>query len=93
MATNYYNFTAISTNTTTSIVSTSSVVLLHAVILPKASAGTITFNDVTGSPVTYFTLPASTVGTTLYFDDIVLKNGLSVITASADNVIVVWKQG
>ncbi len=89
----YYSNTVISTATTTSIVATSDLVVLHAIILPKNSAGTITFEDVTGSPVTYFVLPAATVAGTYMFSDIVFPNGLKVVTSSSDNVIVVWKQG
>ncbi len=89
----YYSNTVISTATTTTIVSTADLVVLSKIILPKTTVGAVTFEDITGTPVVYFTLPAATVAGTLDFTDIVLPNGLKVVTASADNVIVVWKQG
>lgn len=77
----------IATATTTNIVAANKNLKIHSVVVPKATAGTVTFNDRTGSPVTYFTFPASTVGATYIFDS-VFPNGLSVITASADIIIV-----
>ena len=79
-----FNPTYISTNTTTAIEANSRVIKLHTVVIPKATAGTVTFQDKAGT--TYFVLPAASIGTLIF--DVNLPNGLSVVTASADTIIV-----
>jgi len=81
-----YTTTTISTSTTTTVYATGNF-FLHTIVLPKATSGAVTFEDVAGSPVTYFVLPSATVAGTLIFDSI-FPNGLKVVTAAADTVII-----
>jgi hypothetical protein len=81
----------ISTNTTTNLAAAGRNSRVHTVILPKNSTGTVTFQDKTGSPVTQFVLPTSTVAGT-YILDVVFGNGLDVVTSAADTVIVTYYQ-
>lgn len=81
-----YQLTAITTQTTTTIVSDSRNVTIHTVNCPKATTGTVTFNDITGSPVTYFVLPIGSIGS--FVLDISCGNGLKVVTSAADTVLV-----
>lgn len=87
----YYEKTQITTNTTTSIVATADLVVLHTVIIPVTTTGTVSFQDISGN--VYFTLPVATVAGTYSFTDVPLKQGLKVVTSAADNVILTWKQG
>lgn len=84
------NITYIATQTTTVIEATSKKLFLHTVTVPIASTGTITFEDVAGSPVTYFVLPIGSVGTFTF--DCALANGLKVVTSAADKLVVNWMQ-
>lgn len=81
----FYTTKAISTQTTTSVV-TGGNVHIHTIVCPKATTGTVTFNDVAGSPATYFVLPIGSIGT--FIMDAVYPNGLSVITSAGDNVLI-----
>ena len=83
---NAYTSKVISTATTTSVY-TSGNWFLHTLVIPKTTVGAITFEDVAGSPATYFVLPAATVAGSYRFDS-VFPNGLQVVTASADNIII-----
>jgi hypothetical protein len=87
----FNNYTSITTQTTTTVVSTSDLVYLHSIIAPKASGGTITLTDVASSPATYMVLPIGTIGTMLF--DIVLPNGLKVVTSAGDTVLLTWSRG
>ena len=78
-----FNATAISTATTTNIETNSRQIKLHTVICPKATTGTVTFNDKAGT--TYFVLPIGSIGTFIF--DINLPNGLSIVTSAGDTVI------
>lgn len=80
-----YTLKYIATQTTTSV-QTSGNIFIHTITCPIATTGTVTFNDVTGSPVTYFVLPIGSIGC-FTLDDI-LPNGLSVITSAADKVLI-----
>lgn len=81
-----YNPTYISSSTTTTVYSSGNV-FIHTVVLPKSNSGDITFEDVAGSPATYFVIPASSAAGTYIFDSI-FPNGLKVVTAASDKVIV-----
>lgn len=81
----FYKTTAVATQTTTLVVAASNV-HIHTVVCPKATTGTVTFNDVAGSPNTYFVLPIGSIGT--FILDSVFPNGLSVITSAADTVLI-----
>lgn len=82
-----FQYKAISTNTTT-VFAASGNITVHTVCFPKATAGTVTFQD--AAAAAYITFPASTVAGTYRLDS-VFGNGLSVVTASADNVVVTYK--
>lgn len=85
-----YQLTAISTQTTTTIVSAGVNMTLFSVVCPKATSGTVTLTDVAGSPTTYLVLPIGSIGTFLY--KCIIPNGLKVVTSAADTVFVNWKQ-
>ncbi len=70
---------------TTTVAAASGVVVLHTVIIPKTTGGTITFQDKAGTA--YFVFPASTIAGSYMFD-VALGNGLSIVTASGDTLIV-----
>ncbi len=80
---------AISTQTTTNVLTTANNITLHTVTCPKATTGTITFEDITGSPVTYFVLPVGSIGS--FRLDVTLSNGLKVVTAAADTVLISYQ--
>ncbi len=75
----------ISTSATTHVY-TSGNLFLHTVICPIATTGTVTFQDIAQSPVTYFVLPIGSIGCFIF--DSVLPNGLDVVTSAADKVII-----
>ncbi len=85
MVQNQYQLTYISTATTTTIQSAGNITI-HTITCPIATTGTVTFNDVTGSPVTYFVLPIGSIGS--FRLDSICANGLKVVTSAADKVIV-----
>ncbi len=76
--------TYIHTQTTTHVV-TAGEVTVHTVVIPKTTGGTITFQDIAGTA--YFVFPSSTVAGS-YLLDGVCGNGLDVVTASADTLII-----
>ena len=86
----FNNLTAISSQTTTNIVTGTNLLHLHTVICPKATTGTVTFRD-TITPTNYFVLPIGSIGTFIF--DSVLSSGLDVVTSAADNVLINWRQG
>lgn len=83
-----YQLSYINTQTTTTIAASGNV-RLHTVNCPKATAGVITFEDITGSPVIYFTLPIGSIG--CFILDASAPNGLKIVTASADIVITTYQ--
>lgn len=85
MVQNQYQLTYISSATTTTIASAGNI-SIHTVTCPIATTGTVTFTDVTGSPVTYFVLPIGSIGS--FKLDSICGNGLKVVTSAADKVIV-----
>ncbi len=78
--------TYIHTQTTTHI-ATSGSVTVHTVVIPKTTSGSITFQSVAATPVTYFVLPASTIAGSYKFDG-VCGNGLDVVTGAGDVAII-----
>ncbi len=76
------SFKYIHTATTTAI--TTGNTFLYTIVVPVASAGTITVEQADGTD--YFVLPAGTVGTLKF--KCMLPSGLQIITASGDTVIV-----
>ncbi len=83
-----YSITNIATQTTTHIAAIGQAVIVHSVVLPVTNAGTITFQSLAATPVVYFVLPASTLAQTMVLD-VVCGNGLDVVTASGDKVMVI----
>lgn len=81
----FNDFKYINTGATTPVQKAGNV-RLYSVVCPKATTGTVTFNDLATSPNTYFVLPIGSIGTFLF--RCVLPNGLSVITSAADTVII-----
>lgn len=77
----------ISTNTTTNLAVAGRNCKIHSISIPKNTTGTVTFRDKTGTPVTQFVLPASTVAG-CYIIDAVFGNGLDVVTSASDTVII-----
>lgn len=64
---------------------------LHSVNIPKATVGTLSFQDVSGN--VYFAMPTGTVANT-YIYDCVLNNGLQIVaTSAADQIVTTWKRG
>jgi len=88
---NEYQTKYISTATTTTLALAGRNSKIHTIVIPKTTTGTVTFQDKTGTPVTQFVLPASTVAGT-YIIDSVFGNGLDVITSQADVVIINYFQ-
>lgn len=86
MIQNQYQPTYISTSTTTTIEGASKNISIHTVVCPIALTGTATFEDVTGSPVTYFVLPIGSIGTLRL--DAIFPNGLKVVTSASDKLII-----
>ncbi len=82
--------TYITTNTTTHIATSGSGVV-HTVVIPKTTTGTVTFQSIAGTPVIYFVFPASTIAGS-YLLDGVFGNGLDVVTSASDVVIVTTGQ-
>lgn len=81
-----YQLTAITTQTTTVIEAGAKNLTIHTVNCPKATSGTVTFEDIAASPNSYFVLPIGSIGS-LRFDS-VCPNGLKVVTSAADTVLV-----
>jgi len=79
--------TYISTQTTTHIEPIGSETIIHTVIIPKTTSGTVTFQSLAATPVVYFVLPAATIADSYLFDS-VCGNGLDVVTSAGDVVIV-----
>lgn len=79
--------TYISSQTTTHISAIGVDTVVHTVIIPKTTSGTITFQSLAATPVVYFVLPASTIAGS-YLLDAVCGNGLDVVTAGSDVLIV-----
>ncbi len=86
MIQNQYQLTYISSATTTTIEGGPKNITIHTITCPIALTGTATFEDVTGSPVTYFVLPIGSIGT--FRLDSVCANGLKVVTSAADKVLI-----
>lgn len=82
--------TAISSATTTHVATEKRGLFVHTVVCPKATSGTVTFQDLTGTPVTYFVLPIGSIGSFLI--DSVFPNGLDVVTSAGDTVLINWQQ-
>lgn len=80
-----YQLIAISTQTTTTVAASGNV-RIHTVICPKATTGTVTFEDIAGSPATYFVLPIGSIG--CFILDASAPNGLKVVTSAADTVLI-----
>lgn len=76
----------ISTNATTHVQPTGSVIV-HTVVIPKTTTGSVTFQSTAASAVTYFVLPTATIAGTYTFNS-VCGNGLDVVTSASDVVIV-----
>jgi len=64
-------------------------VFVHSIIIPKASANTITLEDASGTD--YFVFPSATVAG-CYIFDAVFPSGLTVTTAGADVGVVNYGQ-
>ncbi len=79
--------TYISTQTTTHVAPVGVDVVLHTVVIPKTTSGTITFQSLAATPVVYFILPTATIADTYIFDS-TLGNGLDVVTSAADVAMV-----
>ncbi len=80
--------TYITTATTTHVTTVGVNTLLHTVVLLKSNTGgTITFQSLASSPVVYFQIPASQAAGTYTFD-CKLNNGLDVVTAGGDKLVV-----
>ncbi len=77
----------ISTNKTTHVQANGSSSVVHTVVVPKTTTGTVTFQSTASPAVTYFVLPASTIAGSYLFDA-VCGNGLDVVTSASDVVIV-----
>ncbi len=77
--------TNITTSTTTHVVPAGQAFILHLVQIPATNAGTVTFQSANG--VAYFVLPASSTNVPIEFD-CVFGDGLDVVTAGSDHVIV-----
>lgn len=60
---------------------------IHTVVVPKATAGTVTFANKNATPVTQFTLPVATAAGTYVFDA-VFTDGMDVTMSAVDLVIV-----
>lgn len=76
------------TAATTTIV-TGGVVEIHTVVLPKATAGTLSYQDASGN--VYFAVAVASGPATLLLD-MVCNNGLKVVQSSAaDQVITTYQ--
>lgn len=83
-----FQLSYISTNTTTTIAASGNV-KIHTVNCPIATTGTVTFEDITGTPVVYFVLPIGSIGS--FILDSSAPNGLKIVTSAADVVITTYK--
>lgn len=83
MVENQYQAKYISTQTTT-IIAASGNISIHTVNCPIALLGTATFQD--AAAAAYFVLPIGSIGSFRF--DSSCGNGLSVVTSSADKLIV-----
>lgn len=81
-----YQNTYIATQTTTTIEAGTKNITIHTINCPIALTGTATFEDVAGSPATYFVLPIGSIGSFRF--DSICPNGLKVVTSAADKLIV-----
>ncbi len=84
---NLYTPQAFAASTTTAIFTGNGYV--HTVVIPKGSAGTITFEATDGTD--YFVFPTATVAGTYIFDA-VFPDGLKVTTSGADIGVVNFGQ-
>lgn len=76
----------ISTQTTTTLATGS--VQVHTITFPIAATGAVTLTDTAGTSYAVFSIGA--VGTMIL--DCVFPNGLKVVTAAADKVLVSYSQ-
>lgn len=81
-----FSSTYISSQTTTTIEANARNITIHTVNCPIATTGTVTFQDIAGSPATYFVLPIGSIGS--FRLDATYPNGLKVVTSAGDKVIV-----
>lgn len=88
MITQQYQLSYISTQTTTTVLAAGNLTV-HTVTCPIATTGTVTFEDVAGSPATYFVLPIGSIGS--FRLDTLLPNGLKIVTSAADKVITSYQ--
>ena len=84
---NAYTPVYVSGATTTNVAT--GTVFIHTIVVPIASAGTLTFRDRASSPVTYFVLPIGSVGSFLL--DAVFPNGLAIVTSASDKAIITYE--
>lgn len=78
------------TGSATTAVATGNV-MVHTLIIPKTTAGTVTLVDTAGSPATYYAFPASTIAGS-YILDCEFGNGLQIVTSGADTGLVTISQ-
>ena len=78
----------IASQTTTGVTTGKS--MLHTVVCPIALTGTAKFQDLTGTPVEYFTLPIGSIGSFLF--DSSMSNGLAVVTSAGDKLIITYQK-
>lgn len=83
-----YQIGAITTQTTTTVAASGNV-RLHTVNFPKATSGTVTFEDISGSPVVYFTFPIGSIGCMIL--DGSCPNGLKIVTSAADTCVFAYQ--
>lgn len=75
----------------TASIATGGNINLHTVNIPKATVGTLSFQDISNN--VYFVMPTGTAGNT-YIYDAVLNNGLQIVASSAsDQIVTTWKRG
>jgi hypothetical protein len=75
----------------TASVSTGGTLVVHTVVVPKTTGGTLSFQDVTGG--VYFAFPTATIAGT-YLLDATCNNGLNIIQGTGtDQITTTWKQG
>lgn len=74
----------------TTVVSTGGLLELHTVNVPKATVGTLSYQDKNSN--VYFALPTGTVGGS-YRYDMTLADGLKIVQSSAsDQITTTYKQ-
>ncbi len=82
-------FQASTTATAATVAIATGPVLVHTVINPKASAGTMSLTD-TGGSTTYYSSPTASIGCAIL--DMVCSNGLKIVQGSAaDTITVTWQ--